>query len=196
MTITMGDEPAGIRRIAHTALAKRLHLNLRSLRGAPKTGAPIPLYRATPDSILHKTSRPRRTGWRVPVVGGEIEGLVNIHTAGGSARYAGINEGVLSGRLMAAAAIAQAKLGKSRERFELRLLELPDLRFHALWLHTRNGRDHFVPLSHEHLFEMRLLGEGLLRALIRRASGRPKPRKRRAAIKTRSTPRTRVPSAT
>lgn len=175
MTIVARPEPAGARKAAHAALAQRMHWAriMPSLRGKPQIGAPIPLYRISAASVACDggLTRARRIGWRLPIVGGETEALLNLLAQQGVPRYAGITEGIIPRRLVLAAATAEGQLHRLAERFEPRLLELPALRLYALWLHARSGKSRFIPLSHEHLAEPKLHSEAAFQSFVRRAAG-------------------------
>jgi hypothetical protein len=150
MPISRPREPVGSREILHSALAKRLHgsRQLRCLRGAPKTGAPLPIYRIGRTATLRPNplAIAKKIGWGFPIVGGEVPGVGYLTVKGAALRYAGVVEGQAAKRLWNAAALADRHMRSRKGSFEARILQIPTLRIRALWLHSRKQKSVFVVL--------------------------------------------------
>lgn len=172
MTIVAREEPVGVRAIAHAMLARHAHLAevLPSLRGERlQIAAPLPVFRLAifGPSRIEPLERARIAGWRIPIVGGQSEALLDLLKTKDGPEFAGIAEGSIPHRLLVAAMTAEKELGQVVRKFEMRLLEVPLLRFHALWLHARGGPDFFVPLSHERETGDAMQGEAGIRLVMK-----------------------------
>jgi hypothetical protein len=119
------------------------------LGGAPQTGSPIPVYHLPLAQL--KDSDPlasaKLTCWSYPVIGGMRPGLADIreNSVDGTTSFAGLSYGILATRFLEASVLAEHSLNAADEEFEPRLLDVPALRFAALWLHG-SSTDHFIPL--------------------------------------------------
>jgi hypothetical protein len=119
------------------------------LGGAPQAGSPVPVYHLPldrlhdPDPIAAATL----TGWRYPVAGAADVGLADIreNPLDGSTRFGGLSFGLLVERFIEASAMAEKMLAAASEEFEPRILDVPALRFAALWLRGPDT-EHFVSL--------------------------------------------------
>lgn len=153
MVIRRQPEPPGARNILHAALITRMRSarHILALRGSPRTGAPLPIYRlsysatASPEPLR----KARKVGLYYPIVGGDTPGLGHLIIARGGLRFAGVSEGRLALGLLDAATLAEDKLRTKTRIFTARLLEIPSLRIYALWLHSRDKMDCFVFLTGE-----------------------------------------------
>lgn len=153
MVIKLQSEPAGARNILHASLSSRIRSarHILALRGSPRTGAPLPIYRisyaeAASSSPLRKA---RKVGWQYPIVGGDAPGLGHLIKRRDGLTFAGVSEGGLAQSLLDAARLAEEKLQKLKKKFSARLLEIPSLRIYALWLHSRDKKDFFIFLGEE-----------------------------------------------
>ena len=142
--------PAGGTTTLQRALsARRPHAAVTPLGGPPQAGAPIPVYHLgvadlANDAPLHRAAH---TGWRYPVIGALEPGLADVREAlpGQGATFGGLQQGLIARRLLQASLLAETALAGAADNYEPRLLEMPALRFSALWLHA--GADNrFVPL--------------------------------------------------
>lgn len=153
MTTTRRLRSESIRKVAHAALAKRQAWKefLPSLRGAAYLGMPIALYRMTlaAAAAAAPLSRARHTGWRLPLVGGEANGLLDILKTARGPLFLGISEGRISANLIAAIRAAEKAFGHLPKKYDIRLLEVPALHFSALWLRGDAKQSRFVVLSGE-----------------------------------------------
>ena len=142
-------EPTGGREVVGDALGRRRHQahSMPSLRGAPRIGAPLPVF------LIHRRDAKRRApmsaarlvGWRYPIVGAEEVALASLREGEHGKVFTGIEHGLLPERLMDAAKLADSKLKGRPSHFEPRLLEVPSLRIHVLWLY-RARQSRFVSL--------------------------------------------------
>jgi hypothetical protein len=144
MPIVMRTEPVGGRAVINAALSQRTHRTaaLSILGGAPRTGAPLPLYNLGLDDLSSADpfSHANLVGWRYPVVGGEAPGLAHLSAGTGTPEYEGLSHGVLAQRLLDAAALAETSFGETGEQYEARLLQIPALRIVALWMAGPSNR--------------------------------------------------------
>jgi len=150
MTVVAIKDNAEVRKAVHAALAQRPTWDqfMSSLRGDIRLGAPIAHYRIKGKVQLYGNllETARRTGWRLPVVGGETVGLIHVAKTRSGWKFEGITEGRVPERLIVAVRKAEEVLAHLPEKLELRLLDIPALRFEAVWLHSRNGTDRFIAL--------------------------------------------------
>jgi hypothetical protein len=178
MPIVSQLQPKNAREIVHMALGQRLHRaeHAASLRGAPRTGAALPVYRIAKANISDRTllSRAKKIGWRYPLVGGECPGLVHLVTVRGGFEFGGITEGIFAQRLLDAALLAEHALSKHKKKFQPRLLDIPALHVHALWLRSPRGTNYFIALS-ESANSMKM--EDNIHGMMRRAAERTKLRR-------------------
>ena len=154
MTIKTQVEPAGGRDIVHSALSQRSHRakHFPSLSGTPQTGAPLPVYLLSRDeaSLQNPLANAKLIGWKYPILGGDSVGLASLLITEDGLKFAGINHGLLSGRLLDAAVLADSKQGPLAKEFEPRLLEIPSLRIYALWLFCTGSENSFISLMDGH----------------------------------------------
>lgn len=143
-------EPIGGRDIVNTALSQRSHRarHLPVLRGSPQTGAPLPVYLINRDEALFPDplSAAKLIGWKYPIVGGDSAGLAFLLITPDGLKFAGISHGPLPNRLLDAAVLADNHLESLAEEFEPRLLEIPALHIHALWLFCAERENVFISL--------------------------------------------------
>ncbi len=148
VVIQLQREPVGSRDILHAALAKRCHgaRQLRSLRGSPKTGAPLPVYRISHPGALkpNPLRRAKKIGWGFPIVGGEIPGIGCLVIKGNTLKYAGVVEGHTAEKLWNAASLADRRMRSLKRKVEARILQIPTLRIRALWFHSHKQKSVFV----------------------------------------------------
>jgi hypothetical protein len=148
MTIVCQQQPVGGRELVHGAVNARRQLSLLpSLRGSPQVGSAIPVYRLSRHSVsLPKPlSRARKIGWRYPIVRGDAPGFVALLKKADRLEFGGIHEGSLAKNLLDAAALAKQALPHT-ETFEPRILEVPSLRLHALWMFAPRAGGRFISL--------------------------------------------------
>ena len=118
------------------------------LRGNPQTGSPVPVYHLTLEQTQGQkpVAGARMTRWLYPVIGGFHPGLADIRDSNdGLTRFAGLSHGILAKRFLEASLFAEQALEDEPESFQPRLLEVPALRFAALWLRGPMT-EHFVSL--------------------------------------------------
>ncbi len=144
------QKPPRGRGILHRALKRRLRRG-GAVAGSDKPAKiaePLPVYRLTRDGAKRAKplTRARRVGWRYPLLLGKTACLAYLREARGSLRFAGVTEGLLPRRLFEAVPIAERELGTIDRGFQPRFLEIPSLRFYALWLHARAGESRVVAL--------------------------------------------------
>ena len=149
MTIRNQNEPPGGRDIVNAALRARSPrtANLMALGGAAaQTGRALPIYILTLEdaSAADPLALAKLTGWRYPIVGGELPGLASLAQGPDQPQYAGITHGLLPQRLLEAAKLAEETLASSSESYEPRLLDAPALRIYCLWL--AGASNYFISL--------------------------------------------------
>jgi len=122
--------------------------------GIAQASAPLPLYRLgfEASSRPHPLRNARLKGWIYLITGGESAGLVHLRVSRGEVAFAGITDGPAATILLDAAILADGRLQSLKRSFEARILEIPSLRVHALWLYRRGGGSQFV--------ELRAIGAG------------------------------------
>jgi len=181
MTIHTQDAPKSGRRILHAALGRRLHraAHMPSLRGEPKSGHPLPLYRLTEHGLAQDVplAHARRIGWQYPVIGGDLPGLASLRRTAGGLRYASLIEGPLAQRLLDAALLAEQNLAKHEAEFQPRRLQIPSLQAELLWMYRPRGGSLFVSLSEAR--QAPELALETLRPIVTRASKRLKASRKR-----------------
>ena len=151
MPIRRKPEPPEARPLLYSALAERTRhaRHIDALRGTPSLSAPLPVYAlaqkfsARPHPLRHV----RLSGWIFLIVGGAATGLAHLSVNRGTLRFAGITDGVAAQRLLETAILAQTEFGAGGRSFEARVLEIPYLRVHALWLYARGGGSRFSSLD-------------------------------------------------
>jgi hypothetical protein len=150
MSLHLAKTPPAVTALAHEELGRRLAAKefIAALRGSPKIGTGIPMFTVTKKSLQAESllARSKRTGWCFPIMDGEVPGTAVIRTEHKGLRYHGILGSDFAKRLMTVVRKAEAKHSKGKP-FELRLLEIPHLRYFAAWLHADNGRGKFLALA-------------------------------------------------
>ncbi len=174
MAIIGQSEPAGGRKIIHRALRQRTRKDhpLPLLRNLGQTGAPLPNYRISPKGIAHPRplSQAKKIGWRYPIVNGGLIGLACLIKKSDHLEFAGISDGQFPERLFEAATIAEEQLRHLERKFQPRLLEIPSLHLHMLWLFSPRRKSRFISLADSlEPFPPSLLTMGEFEALIRGA---------------------------
>ncbi len=115
----------------------------------PATGSPVPIYDLTPAQLMQPDplALARLARWCYPVADGLRMALVDLHASpgGGPVEFGGLSRGLLADRFVQAASMAEKLLATHAADLEPRLLDVPGLRFVALWLHGQD-EDHFVSL--------------------------------------------------
>jgi hypothetical protein len=137
---------------ASTGEAERRPLRGRAVRAAaapaaPQTSEPMPVYVVALDDITEPTffNAAQRVGWRYVVYDGNAaSGVADIHGEGGTFAFGGLTQGPASDRMVEAATVAHQTFSTPNEGYELRILEIPELREMSLWLHGETA-DHFIP---------------------------------------------------
>ena len=151
MPIRRKPEPPEARALLHASLAERtLHArHIRSLRGIAVVSAPLPVYGLAYklSARSHPLEHVRLRGWSFLIVGGAATGLAHLCVRRGNLCFAGITDGPAAQRLLEAAILAQQEFQTVRRSFEARILEIPYLRMHALWLYARRGGSRFFSLD-------------------------------------------------
>lgn len=151
MTIKPHNGPLSGRKVMQRALLQRLPQAPQfgtPTGGGMQTGSPIPVYLLAPHRLVD--SKPldwaELTSWRYPVVGAAEASMAEIREGrNGVCDFAGLSRGLLSKRVFDAADLAERSLAAHPTVYEPRLLEVPALRFVALWLFS--GEDQlFIPL--------------------------------------------------
>jgi hypothetical protein len=136
--------------------------HIKALRGEAKVSTPLPVYALSLQAALRP--RPlkyvRLVGWNYLIVGGEATGIAHVHASRGKFRFAGITDGPAAQRLLDAALLAETALQGLRVSFEARVLEVPPLHIHALWLYRPNS-SRFVQFdsTHHGIAELQSLDE-------------------------------------
>lgn len=156
--------------------------HMPSLRGSPRTGSPLPVYRmgGTNTALPNSLRRAKIRGWQYPLIGGESPGLVHLSKAHDGLKYAGVTEGPFVRRLLDAASLAEERLADSSQMFEPRLLEIPALQIYLLWLRPKQGANIFVSLSERKLVPKLTLESDIGRIISRARRGVAKSRSGRA----------------
>jgi hypothetical protein len=156
MTITRKAEHPNARKVLYASLARRTHYarHVKALVGIAQVSAPLPLYRLgfEASSRPHALRNARLKGWIYLITGGESAGLVHLRVSRGEVTFAGITDGSAATILLDAATLADGRLQSLKRSFEARILEIPSLRVHALWLYCHGGGSQFV--------ELRAMGAG------------------------------------
>lgn len=189
MSFMMQEEPAHGRDRAHDEICARLHPSRRmaSLDGKLRTGTPLPVYRLgrpRGDITTRPEERAKKVGWRYPIFGGKVPGLLFLHRAGGKLVYGGISEGEFPNRLLKAALAAEKEIGGMKKALEPRLLEIPSLRLYMLWFYASRGKNYFFPLTGrrdpKHAYETNIRGmiARSLSSMAPKPAVRPRRRKR------------------
>ncbi|MFC5550974.1 hypothetical protein [Massilia aerilata] len=134
------------------ALAIRAHPiteHAMPLAGARQSGAPVPVFYLEPQQLTgpDPLSSAVQTNWVYPVMAGGEPGLVDIRPADNESvsEFGGIYYGLLARRVGESVQLAQLAVGENNMAFQLRLLQMPELDFAALWLKGRN-EDYFISL--------------------------------------------------
>jgi hypothetical protein len=148
MTITRKAEHADARKILYASLAKRAHYarHINALRDNAQISAPLPVYRLgfKTSSRPHPLRNARLKGWNYLIIRGESTALAHLCARRGGLIFAGITDGPAAHILLNAAILADGRLQSLKRSFEARILEIPTLRVHALWLYCRGGGSKFV----------------------------------------------------
>jgi hypothetical protein len=151
MAIVGQAEPVGGREIIHAALSRRIRRPkpIASLKGSPKTGAALPVYRISRKGALvsKPLSRAKKIGWRYLIVGGSAIGLAVLARRSQRLEFGGIHEGALPDSLLKAAELAEQRSGAETKTFEPRLLEIPSQHVFALWMFAPRVGSFFIPLT-------------------------------------------------
>jgi hypothetical protein len=151
MPIKRKAEPPEARKVLHTSLGKRTHYarHVRALRGTAKVADPLPVYALSfkACSRPHPLRYVRLRGWSYLIVGGETTGLAQLRVYDGTLNFAGITDGPAAQLLLDAAMEADSQLRSAKRVFEARILEIPYLRVHALWMYSRRAGSQFVDLD-------------------------------------------------
>lgn len=149
MTVAPSTPPPGGEQIVAAALAQRREKTVRiaSLIGVPMIGAPLPMYNIRYDQTQRQdpVKAAQLVGWRYPIIGGEKPGLAHLSPQADGDDYAGLTHGYLPERLLAAARLAEERLGDSPDIYEPRLLQIPSLNIIALWM--AGSADKFILLT-------------------------------------------------
>jgi hypothetical protein len=155
MAIKSNAGPTGGRDVVQQALSLRsrhprtFSAPLGGGAAVPATGSPVPIYDLTvvqlgqPDPLASAAL----ARWCYPVVEGQHMALVDLRVDDGGrpVEFGGLSRGLLADRFAEAASMAEKLLSAHPADLEPRLLDVPALRFVALWLHGRD-EDHFVSL--------------------------------------------------
>jgi hypothetical protein len=148
MTITRKAEHPNARRVLYASLARRTHYarHIKALRDTAQVSAPLPVYRLgfKASSRPHPLRNARLKGLDYLITGGESAGLAHLSVSRGEFTFAGITDGPAAHILLDAANLADGRLQPLERAFEARILEIPALRIHALWLYCRGGGSQFV----------------------------------------------------
>jgi hypothetical protein len=151
MLIKLKPEPPSARALLRSSLAKRTHhtRHIKALRGTAKVSAPLPVYTLSykSSSRPHPLRNVRLAGWSYPIVGGASAGLAHLRVSRGTLSFAGITDGPAAQMLLDAAVLAEEQLRSVGRSFEARILEIPCLRIHALWMYSRSGGSQFLELD-------------------------------------------------
>ena len=190
MPIKRKAEPANARAILTSSLRKRSHhaQHVSALRGKVQISGPVPVFSLGHEasSRAHPLRSVRLVGWNYLLTGGEAAGLAHLHSRRGMLSFAGLTDGPTAQNLIHAATLADGHLNSVKRSFEARILEIPSLRIHALWLYAGDGRSQFVELGHggaeTHLLES-------LSEIERRISTAHRPVRSRKARLSRGKPR-------
>jgi hypothetical protein len=116
------------------------------MRGTLQVSAPLPVYRLGFKASLrpHPLRNARLKGWSYLIIGGESAGVAHLRVNRGEFTFDGITDGPAAHILLDAAILATDRLESLKRSFEARILEIPSLRVHALWLYCRGGGSQFV----------------------------------------------------
>lgn len=151
MLIRLKPEPPSARTLLRSSLAKRTDhaRHIKALRGTAKVSAPLPVYTLGYKSSFrpHPLRNVRLAGWSYLIVGGETAGLAHLRVSRGTLSFAGITDGPAAQILLDTAILAEKQLQSVGRSFEARILEIPCLRIHALWLYSRSGGSQFLNLD-------------------------------------------------
>jgi hypothetical protein len=151
MPIKRKANPPGARRILHASLARRAHhaRHIKALRGPAKVSSPVPVYGLgfKASSRPHPLRNVRLAGWNYLIVGGEAVGIAHLRVNRGTMSFAGITDGHAARVLLDAAILADRELQSLKSCFEARILDIPSLHIHALWLYSPRGGSRFVHLG-------------------------------------------------
>jgi hypothetical protein len=151
MSIRVKPEPAGARAVLRTALAIRPEhaRHIQALTGNPAFARPLPVYtlNARGLGLPHPLRAARIRGWNFLIVGGAGTGIAHLHVSRSGLRFSGITDGAAAECLLAAAVLAEAEANARGRSFEARILDVPAVHLHCLWLYARAGGSRFVRLS-------------------------------------------------
>lgn len=183
MPITASPPPRNAR-AAVLAAIRKLRPKTRyipSLGRGSKFCAPLPVYRiaAKGAHASNPLAFARRVGWRYPIVGARVAGLLLLAERRGEFHFGGLFEGHVAESLLGAASFAEHALEDSRLDYAARLLDIPSLQLCLLWLHSARRESRFVCFVGR--FAQDLEMEDSVKAIIDRAEsatkGRTPPRR-------------------
>ena len=136
--------PSGGRAVVHAALRDK-HYHAARLRGANKSGRPLPVYVVASMDAKRFVRSAKLVGWDYPVFSGsDLIGLARLRLRRRKWTFCGLIHGWLIDELAQVAASVEAAEA-STEGIKLALLEVPRLSLTFLWVSTR-WSDRFVDL--------------------------------------------------
>jgi hypothetical protein len=151
MSIRCKPEPPNARTLLGSALTRRANhaRHIHALRGTAKVAGPLPVYTLSykSSSRAHPLRYIRLAGWTYVIVGGATSGLAHLRLSRGTLHFAGITDGPAAQLLIDATLVAERELQAIKRSFEARILEIPYLRIHALWLYSLGGASRFLSLD-------------------------------------------------
>lgn len=177
MSLHLPKTSSEVMTLVHRELGRRLVAkeHIPVLRGEPKIGSGIPMFSIAPKTVKTENllARSKHTGWCFPIVDGEVPGIAVIRSQDEGPSYHGILGSDFAKRLMTALRKAEAKHSKDKA-YELRLLELPHLRYFAVWLHADKRRGKIIALASPGKRQAEdLITEAVLKKYLQRRAAAP-----------------------
>lgn len=140
---------------SNTVVSRALRVRIRResplplLRASLRIATPLPAYGISNNGLraADPLARARLHAWRYPLLSGSDSGFAHVIKRGKSLDFAGVSAGRFAERVLAACVCAEREFASRKEPYQARLLNLPALHLHAVWLFRPRGKSRFLVLS-------------------------------------------------
>lgn len=151
MSVVIAPAPEESNNVVSRALSVRIRRTspLPLLRASVRIAIPLPSYGISNKSLraADPLARARLHAWRYPLLSGSDSGFALVVKRGKSLDFAGVSAGRFAERVLAACVCAEREFDSHKEAYQARLLNLPALHLHAVWLFRPRGKSRFLVLS-------------------------------------------------